>query len=108
MKQTRIDICYPLGILAKHMSNPGPAHIKALHQLLRYLQGTKDFGLTYVGQSNFEVRVECVMLSVTRTIVCGSTIVRDIRGRMIVRDIPFDYFLDSLSYRTINLNFVKT
>ena len=41
------------------------------------------------------------MLSVTRTIVCGSTIVRDIRGRMIVRDIPFDYFLDSLSYRTI-------
>ena len=45
--------------------------------------------------------VECVMLSVTRTIFCGSTIVRDIRGRMIVRDIPFDYFLDSLSYRTI-------
>ena len=53
------------------------------------------------------------MLSVTRTIVrdiCGSTIVRDIRGSTIVRDIhgstivcniPFDYFLDSLSYRTI-------
>ena len=48
-----------------------------------------------------DTRVECVMLSVTRTIVYGSTIVRDIRGRMIVRDIPFDYFLDSLSYRTI-------
>ena len=30
MKQTRLDICYPLGILAKHMSNPGPAHMKAL------------------------------------------------------------------------------
>ena len=41
------------------------------------------------------------MLSVTRTIVCDSTIVRDIRGRMKVRDILFDYFLDSLSYRTI-------
>ena len=36
--------------------------------------------------------VECVMLSVTRTIVRGSTI---------VRDILFDYFLDSLSDRTI-------
>ena len=59
MKQTRVDICYPLGILAKHMSNPGPAHIKALHQLLRYMQGTKDFGLTYVGQSSFEVRGYC-------------------------------------------------
>ena len=36
MKQTRVDIAYPLSILAKHMSNPGEKHIKALHQLLRY------------------------------------------------------------------------
>ena len=42
MKQTRLDIAYPLGILAKHMSNPGEAHIKALHQLPRYLNGTQD------------------------------------------------------------------
>ena len=55
----RVDICYPLGILAKHMSNPGPAHIKALHQHLRYLQGTKAFGLTYVGQGSFEVSGYC-------------------------------------------------
>ena len=41
------------------MSNPGPAHIKALHQLLRNLRGTKEFGLTYVGQSSFEVRGYC-------------------------------------------------
>ena len=59
MKQTRLDIFYPLSILAKHMSNPGPAHIKALHQLLRYLQGTKDCGLTYVGRKKFEVRGYC-------------------------------------------------
>ena len=59
MKQTRIDICYPLGIFAKHMSNPGPAHIKALHHLLRYLQGTKDYGLKYVGKKKFEVRGYC-------------------------------------------------
>ena len=59
MKQTRIDICYPLGVLAKHMSNPGPPHIKALHQLLRSPQGTKDFGLTYAGQRSFEVSGYC-------------------------------------------------
>ena len=59
MKQTRLDICYPLGVLAKHMSNPGPAHIKALHQLLRYLKGTQDHGLTYVGKNKFEVRGYC-------------------------------------------------
>ena len=42
MKQTRLDIAYPLSVLAKHMSNPGDAHIKDLHQLLRYLKGTQD------------------------------------------------------------------
>ena len=59
MKQTRLDICYPLGILAKHMSNPGDAHIKALHQLLRYLKGTQDLGLTFVGQRRLEVKGFC-------------------------------------------------
>ena len=41
------------------MSNPGPAHIRALHQLLRYLKGTQDHGLTYVGQKRLEVRGYC-------------------------------------------------
>ena len=49
MKQTRLDIAYPLGVLAKHMSNPGEAHVKSLHHLLRYLKGSQDFGLTFVG-----------------------------------------------------------
>ena len=62
MKQTRLDICYPLGILAKHMSNPGPAHINALHQLLRYLKGTQDHSLAYVGQKRLEVWGYCDVL----------------------------------------------
>ena len=59
MKQTRIDIAYTVGILAKHMGNPGEAHIKALHQLFRYLQGTTDHGLTYVGKVRLETRGYC-------------------------------------------------
>ena len=55
MKQTRVDIAYPLTILAKHMQNPGEAHIKALHSLLRYLKGTLDHGLTYVGTKRLEI-----------------------------------------------------
>lgn len=39
---SREDIGYPLGMLAKHISNPGPAHTKALHQLLRYLKVMQD------------------------------------------------------------------
>lgn len=59
MKQTRVDIAYPLSILAKHMSNPGEKHIKALHQLLRYLKGTQDYGLTFVGQRKLEIKGYC-------------------------------------------------
>ena len=59
MKQTRVDIAYTVGVLAKHMSNPGTAHIKALHQLLRYLKGTRDFGLTFVGKDRLEIRGYC-------------------------------------------------
>ena len=59
MKQTRLDIAYPLSVLAKHMSNPGPAHIRALHQLLRYLKGTQDLGLTYVGKNKLEIKGFC-------------------------------------------------
>ena len=56
MKQTRLDIGYALGVLAKHMGNPGVAHIRALHQLFRYLKGTVNHGLTFVGKDRFEVK----------------------------------------------------
>ena len=59
MKQTRIDIAFPLGLLAKHISNPGQAHVKALHQLFSYLKGTVDHGLTFVGKDRLEVRGYC-------------------------------------------------
>ena len=59
MKQTRLDIAYTLGILAKHMSNRGEAHIKVLHQLLWYLNGTQDVGLIYVGHKRLEVKGYC-------------------------------------------------
>lgn len=59
MKQTRVDISYPLSVLAKHMSNPGEKHIKALHQLFRYLKETQDCGLTFVGQRKLEIKGHC-------------------------------------------------
>ena len=59
MKQTRLNSSYPLGILAKHMSKPSEAHIKAVHQLLRYFKGTQDLGLTFVGQKRLEVKGYC-------------------------------------------------
>ena len=59
MKHTRPDIAHALGVLAKHMGNPGTVHIKALHQLFRYLKGTVDHGLCYVRRKRLEIRGYC-------------------------------------------------
>ena len=56
MKQTRVDTAYPLSILFKRMSYLGEKHIKELHQLLRYLKGTQDYGVTLVGQKRHKIK----------------------------------------------------
>ena len=44
---TRLDIAYAVGVLGHFSSNPGPSYWKAAKHLCRYLQGTKDYRLTY-------------------------------------------------------------
>ncbi|KAH9697754.1 Integrase catalytic domain-containing protein [Citrus sinensis] len=44
---TRPDIAFPVGVLGRYLSNPGYEHWKAAKKVLRYLQATKDFVLTY-------------------------------------------------------------
>ncbi|KAH9714963.1 Integrase catalytic domain-containing protein [Citrus sinensis] len=44
---TRPDIAFPMGVLGRYLSNPGFEHWKAAKKVLRYLQATKDFVLTY-------------------------------------------------------------
>jgi hypothetical protein len=47
MLGTRPDIAYALGLLCRFSSNPGLKHWGALKHLLRYLIGTKDYGLVF-------------------------------------------------------------
>nr|XP_033511266.1 secreted RxLR effector protein 161-like [Nicotiana tomentosiformis] len=44
---TRPGIAFAVGILGRYQSNSGLDHWKASKKVLRYLQGTKDFKLTY-------------------------------------------------------------
>ena len=44
---TRPDIAFIVGMLGRYQSNPGKDHWKAAKRVLRYLQGTKDYRLTY-------------------------------------------------------------
>ena len=49
---TRPDLCFVTGVLGRYQSNPGPDHWKAAKKVLRYMQGTKDFMLTYKRTDN--------------------------------------------------------
>ncbi|KAJ1303834.1 hypothetical protein OPQ81_008255 [Rhizoctonia solani] len=44
---THPDIAYSTGLLAQHAANPGDEHWMAIKRELRYLQGTRDLGITY-------------------------------------------------------------
>jgi hypothetical protein len=52
---TRPDIAITVGMLGRYQSNPKMEHWKAAKRVLRYLQGTKDYGLTYRYTDHLEV-----------------------------------------------------
>ena len=51
MLGTRPDIAFAVGALSKYSSNPGPLHWAQAIHVLRYLVGTRDYGLAYNGNS---------------------------------------------------------
>nr|GEW74586.1 zinc finger, CCHC-type [Tanacetum cinerariifolium] len=46
---TRPDIAYAVGRLSKFTSNPSRQYWKAITRVFKYLRGTKDYDLSYVG-----------------------------------------------------------
>jgi hypothetical protein len=44
---TRLDIAMAVGMLGRYQNNSGMEHWKAAKRVMQYLQGTKDFNLTY-------------------------------------------------------------
>ncbi|KAG9449432.1 hypothetical protein H6P81_009397 [Aristolochia fimbriata] len=52
---TRPDIAFVVGMLGRYQSNPGLDHWRAAKKVLRYLQGTKNYMLTYRRSDSLEV-----------------------------------------------------
>ena len=52
---TRPDLAFITGMLGRFQSNPGPDHWTAAKKVLRYMQGTKDYMLTYQRSDNLQV-----------------------------------------------------
>nr|GEV95993.1 retrovirus-related Pol polyprotein from transposon TNT 1-94 [Tanacetum cinerariifolium] len=51
----RPDLTFLVGMLSRYQSNPGKDHWKAAKKVLRYLQGIKDYSLTYRRTNLLEV-----------------------------------------------------
>ncbi|XP_039120017.1 secreted RxLR effector protein 161-like [Dioscorea cayenensis subsp. rotundata] len=51
----RPDIAYAVGMLGRYQSNPGIYHWKAAKKVMRYLQGMKEYKLTYRRSNDLEV-----------------------------------------------------
>ena len=54
---THPDIAFAVNALGRYLSNPGLNHWKAVKKVMRYLQGTKDYMLTYKRSDQLEVIV---------------------------------------------------
>ncbi|KAL2253135.1 UNVERIFIED_CONTAM: Retrovirus-related Pol polyprotein from transposon TNT 1-94 [Sesamum indicum] len=52
MVSTRPDIAYAVSCLSRYMSNPGTSHWEAVKYLFRYLNGTKNVGITFSKNSD--------------------------------------------------------
>jgi hypothetical protein len=49
---SRPDLSYLVGVASRFMEKPTMMHTKAVKQIMRYLQGTIDYGLVYVQGGN--------------------------------------------------------
>ena len=52
---TRPDIAFIVGMLSRYLSNPDIDNWKAAKQVMRYLQGTKEYMLTYRRSDQLEI-----------------------------------------------------
>jgi hypothetical protein len=52
---TRPNIALAVGMLGRYQSNPGLEHWKATKRVMRYLQGTKGYSLTFKHTDRLEV-----------------------------------------------------
>ena len=55
---TRPDIAYSVGVLSRHVSCPGKAHMQAVKRVFRYLQGTSQYRLEYQSDDKVDIGLQ--------------------------------------------------
>ena len=51
---TRLDICYAVGLVSRFMSNPKWSHFQAAIRILRYIKGTLKYGVLFPSERKTE------------------------------------------------------
>ena len=54
---TRLDIALVAGIVARCLANLRENHLMTIKRIMRYLKGTKDYGLWCNKGGNFELKI---------------------------------------------------
>ena len=52
---TRPDLSFSVGVLSRYMQDPKESHGAALKQVMRYLRGTIEYGLTFAQSTSLEL-----------------------------------------------------
>jgi hypothetical protein len=60
---TRLDLCYAVGQLARHMQDPRICHLRLVKQVLRYLNGTRNLGIRYQPETRPSERSQYTLYS---------------------------------------------
>jgi transposase InsO family protein len=51
----RPDICFAVGVVSRFMANPQTSHLQAAKRILRYVAGTRNFGILYPRANDLQV-----------------------------------------------------
>ncbi|XP_019104306.1 uncharacterized mitochondrial protein AtMg00810-like [Beta vulgaris subsp. vulgaris] len=51
---TRPNIAYAVSVISRIMQKPMKRHLEVVHQILRYVKGTIDYGIMYHNDKEFE------------------------------------------------------
>ena len=55
MVETRIDIAFAISMVSRFANNPSSEHFHAIDQILRYLAGSQDRGITFGGKEKLKL-----------------------------------------------------
>jgi len=52
---TRLDIMYAMSLISRFMENPKATHLQATKRIMRYIQGTVEYGIMYKRTKEFKL-----------------------------------------------------